>query len=190
MSDANFLNTYNEVVLDNFNAVLKQNLMFQTQLKIVESQLGNIPKLEKEVVDLKIQVENKQAEYTELLNQKNGIQNELNNARGELDSKNSILQNSVQSDNDKHRLQNALNTQAKELENLTSRVKSFEKNILEQAEYIKQLEEMLPNSKRKKLGLEVVEEQKSEAVKEVKKEEVKVLDNVTPLKVESSGGTF
>jgi chromosome segregation ATPase len=190
MSDVNFLNAYNEVILDNFNAVLKQNLMFQTQLKFVEEKLKEIPELEKQVASIKEDRDSKLKELIELGNEKNTIQNQLDGIRGELNSKNSILENAVQSDNDKHRLQNALNTQAKQLEALNGRIQAFEDKSKEQDEYIKQLEEMLPNSKRKKLGLEVVEEQKSEAVKEVKKEEVKVLDNVTPLKVESSGGTF
>jgi hypothetical protein len=38
--DVEFLNSYTEVVLENFDAVLKQNLMFQTQLKIVEKRKG------------------------------------------------------------------------------------------------------------------------------------------------------
>ena len=29
MSDANFINTYNEVILENLNAIMKQNFMFQ-----------------------------------------------------------------------------------------------------------------------------------------------------------------
>jgi chromosome segregation ATPase len=36
-----FLNTYQEILLDNFNSVIKQNLMFQTQLKIAEEAQKN-----------------------------------------------------------------------------------------------------------------------------------------------------
>lgn len=190
MSDVNFLNAYNEVVLENFNAVLKQNFMFQTQLRFVEEKLKAITELEKQIVSIKEDRDNRNKELVEQGNQMSALRNELDGVRGELNSKNAILQNNVQSDNDKNRLQTALNTQAKQLETLNGRIEAFEATSKEQSEYIKQLEEMLPNSKRKKLGLEVVEEQKSEAVKEVKKEEVQVLDNVTPLKVESSGGTF
>ena len=49
---------------------------------------------------------------------------------------------------------------------------------------------MLPNSKRKKLGLEVIEAPK-EDVEEVKTPEVVKKDNnVTLTKIESAGGTF
>ena len=47
---------------------------------------------------------------------------------------------------------------------------------------------MLPNSKKKKLGIEIPEEETPKV--EVKKEETAVISNVTPLKVESAGGTF
>ena len=40
MSDANFINAYNEVVLENFTAVLKQNFMFQTQIKFLEERVS------------------------------------------------------------------------------------------------------------------------------------------------------
>ena len=36
-----FSNTYQEILLDNFNSVIKQNLMFQTQLKIAEEAQKN-----------------------------------------------------------------------------------------------------------------------------------------------------
>jgi chromosome segregation ATPase len=36
-----FLNTYQEILLDNFNSVIKQNLMFQTQLKMAEETQKN-----------------------------------------------------------------------------------------------------------------------------------------------------
>jgi hypothetical protein len=38
MSDANFINAYNEVILENLNAIMKQNFMFQTQIKFLEEQ--------------------------------------------------------------------------------------------------------------------------------------------------------
>ena len=50
--DAKFLSTYNEVILDNFNAVLKQNFMFQTQLKFAEEKAKEVSELEKKLADL------------------------------------------------------------------------------------------------------------------------------------------
>lgn len=47
--DVEFLNSYTEVVLENFDAVLKQNLMFQTQLKVVEKRKGEKEELVKQL---------------------------------------------------------------------------------------------------------------------------------------------
>lgn len=40
--DAEFVNTYTEVVVENFDAVLKQNLMLQTQLKVLGKKNQNV----------------------------------------------------------------------------------------------------------------------------------------------------
>jgi len=64
----------------------------------------------------------------------------------------------------------------------------MEKEIDSHKKYNLQLEEMLPNSKKKKLGIEIPEEETPKI--EAKKEETAVISNVTPLKVESAGGTF
>ena len=36
-----FSNAYQEILLDNFNSVIKQNMMFQTQLKMAEEMQKN-----------------------------------------------------------------------------------------------------------------------------------------------------
>jgi hypothetical protein len=64
----------------------------------------------------------------------------------------------------------------------------MEKEIDSQKAYTTQLEEMLPNSKKKKLGIDIPEEETPKV--EVKKEETAQINNVTPLKIESTGGSF
>ena len=70
MSDANFINAYNEVVLENFTAVLKQNFMFQTQIKFLEERVNTIPALEEKgnlydfVVIEKVELQNKISSLT------------------------------------------------------------------------------------------------------------------------------
>ena len=50
MTDVDFINAYNEVILENFNAVLKQNFMFQTQIKFLQEQVNELDSLkEKEI---------------------------------------------------------------------------------------------------------------------------------------------
>lgn len=179
MSDANFINVYNDVVLENFTAVLKQNFMFQTQIKFFEERVKEIPALQE-----------KGNSYDSVVREKNELQNKIVSLTSEVENKDTIIKNTSNSDADKHRLQTALNEQAKELERLSNKVSDIENDIADKNYYIKQLEDMLPNSKRKKLGLEVIETAKEE-VEEVKStEKVSVKENNVVLKVESAGGTF
>ena len=179
MSDANFINAYNEVVLENFTAVLKQNFMFQTQIKFLEERVNTIPALEE-----------KGNLYDSVVREKLELQNKISSLTSENENKDNIIRNTTNSDVDKHRLQKALNEQAKELERLSNKVSDVENDIADKKYYIKQLEDMLPNSKRKKLGLEVIESIKEE-VEDVKStEKVSVKEDNVILKVESAGGTF
>jgi len=179
MSDANFINVYNEVVLENFTAVLKQNFMFQTQIKFLEEKVKEIPALQE-----------KGNLYESVVRENANLQNKIVSLTSEVENKDNIIRNTSNSDADKHRLQTALNEQARELAKLNDKVANVENDIADKNHYIKQLEDMLPNSKRKKLGLEVIETTKEE-VEEVKStEKISVKENDVILKVESAGGTF
>jgi chromosome segregation ATPase len=188
MSDVNFINAYNEVILDNLTAIMKQNFMFQTQMKFLEERVSKIPEMEQKLASVESDKNNKQEEYNRLLNDKNNLANEVSSLKHEIENKNSIIQNNITTDNDKHRLQTAVNEQAGEIEKLKNRIESMEKEIDSNKKYTTQLEEMLPNSKKKKLGIEIPEEETPKV--EVKKEETAPINNVTPLTFESAGGTF
>ena len=188
MSDANFINAYNEVILDNITAIMKQNFMFQTQMKFLEERVSKIPEMEQKLASVESDKSIKQEEYSRLMNEKNNLANEVSSLKNELEDKNRIIQNNITTDNDKHRLQTAVNKQAGEIEKLQNRIESMEKEIDSSKKYTTQLEEMLPNSKKKKLGIEIPEEETPKV--EVKKEETAPINNVTPLTFESAGGTF
>ena len=217
MSDSNFINAYNEVILENLNAIMKQNFMFQTQIKFLEQRVNDIPEMEKKLADFeKIksseleQLQNsasnfekrltetsadfekkladKQNDYNRLMDQKNSLAGEVLSLKNEVEDKNRIIQNNVTGDNDKHRLQTAVNQQSGEIEKLKNRIESMEKEIDSHKEYTTQLEEMLPNSKKKKLGIEIPEEDTPKV--EVKKEQTAPIINATSLTFESAGGTF
>jgi hypothetical protein len=81
-------------------------------------------------------------------------------------------------------LQTAVNTQSKEISTLKKVVEELNEEIEKEKDYIKQLEEMLPNSKRKKLGLPLTEEKKKEDDPLETKDDEKNLELVT------SGGSF
>ena len=159
MQDVKFLQKYNDVILENFSAVLKQNLLFQTQISFLEEdtkKIGDYDELRKDIARL----------IEENTNYKNQIDNVTVN-----------VERSKDLDNEKNRLQTALNNQYKETSVLLDKVKDLETLIAKKEKYVKQLENMLPNSKKKKLGIEVEETVTPK------------LDNV-PLRVESAGGTF
>ena len=205
MSDSNFINAYNEVILENLNAIMKQNFMFQTQIKFLEQRVNDIPEMEKKLADFEKnksveleQLQNstgdfekklseKQNDYNRLVDEKNNLAGQVLSLKNEVEDKNRIIQNNVTGDNDKHRLQTAVNQQSGEIEKLKNRIESMEKEIDSHKKYNSQLEEMLPNSKKKKLGIEIPEEDTPKV--EVKKEQT-VFNNVTPLTFESAGGTF
>ena len=188
MSDANFINAYNEVILDNITAIMKQNFMFQTQMKFLEERVSKIPEMEQKLASVELDKSIKQEEYSRLMNEKNNLANEVSSLKNELEDKNRIIQNNVTTDNDKHRLQTAVNKQAGEIEKLQNRIESMEEEIDSSKKYTTQLEEMLPNSKKKKLGIEIPEEDTPKV--EVKKEQTAPIINATPLTFESAGGTF
>jgi chromosome segregation ATPase len=216
MSDANFINAYTEVILENLNAIMKQNFMFQTQIKFLEQRVNDIPEMEKKLADFEknksVELEqlqnsagniekklsetssdyekklaDKQNDYNHLMDQKNNLIGEVNSLKNEVEEKNRIIQNNVTTDNDRHRLQTAVNQQAGEIDTLKNRIELMEKEVDSHKKYNLQLEEMLPNSKKKKLGIEVIEETAPKV--EVKKEQT-VFNNVAPLTFESAGGTF
>ena len=78
--DAKFLSTYNEVILDNFNAVLKQNFMFQTQIKFLEEKAKEVEKLQKQLDDLKASNTNVEALLVEIESLKSDINGKIGRA--------------------------------------------------------------------------------------------------------------
>ena len=173
--DGKFLDVYNEVILDNFNAVLKQNFMFQTQLKFAEEKAKEVGELEKKLAVLTS--ENSDA---------NILREEINALKETVSQKDAIIQSSSNTDNERHRLQTAVNNQMKEIEGLKKTIGDLQQQQKDQQTYVTQLEEMLPNSKKKKLGIELPEEPKP-----IKEEPItlnKEDDNI--LKFASTGGSF
>lgn len=99
MSDVNFVNTYNDILFENFTAVVKQNLIFQTQLKVMEPQLARLREFEQRLADtgtIHTEVAHLQAQIETLTAQVNDRSWET----------------------ERHRLQTALNDSMKECETL------------------------------------------------------------------------
>jgi hypothetical protein len=154
MNDIKFLEKYNESALDNFVAVVKQNILFQAQIAYLSEQNAQMNELKMQIADF----ENVKEALVKLQDENINLTNELN-------SKITIIESANKSDAEKYRLQTSLNEQSREIERLKSVSVSLQEKEKEQTEYIAKLEEMLPKSAKKKLGLtqeQVVEENSQE----------------------------
>ena len=90
MSDANFINTYNEVILENLNAIMKQNFMFQTQIKFLEQRVNEIPEMEKKLADFE---KNKSIELEKLQNSAGNFEKKLSETSNDFEKKLADKQN-------------------------------------------------------------------------------------------------
>jgi chromosome segregation ATPase len=189
MDDKQFLTAYNEVVLENMNSVLKQNFIFQTQLKFVEGKDREIGELKEKLAKFQELENNINLSKTESEKRISDLVSEVNNLKHQLNNKEDELKKNSNSDADRHRLQTAVNNQMKDIATLKNQVSSLEAqqkqkdaSIKEQQEYITKLEEMLPKTKKKQLG--ITENQTTEEATE------SVTTNEELTKISSTGGTF
>jgi regulator of replication initiation timing len=154
---AEFSNTYQEILLDNLMSVIKQNFLFQTQLKMVEG-------LDKQ--------------RSELFEENQKMKMELENLRGQVTQldvyKNKAEQNTTAHE-EKSRIQTALNEEMKksssfkkQIEDQSNEIRQKDSEIKELKDRIFKLESAIPQTKLKKIDkpqienfikpLEVVEE--------------------------------
>jgi len=124
-----FSNAYQEILLDNLVAIIKQNFVFQTQLKLAE----NSGKATAEI----------QAKYNELLQAYEVVK----------DLKTKVDVN-ASAHEDKSRLQGALNDSMKHTTTLQKQLEEKNTEIASLNEYIEKLESIATPSKLKKLNPE------------------------------------
>ena len=124
-----FSNAYQEILLDNLVAIIKQNFVFQTQLKLAE----DTGKATSEI----------QAKYNELLQAYEAIK----------DLKTKVDVN-ASAHEDKSRLQGALNDTMKQNTALQKQLEEKNTEIASLKEYIEKLESIATPSKLKKLNPE------------------------------------
>jgi predicted nuclease with TOPRIM domain len=139
-----FSNAYQEILFENLISIIKQNFVFQTQIKLSE----NLGKQRAEI----------QAKYDELLNKYKSVESEIsqiNNLKIKADQNNSAH-------SEKQRIQVALNEQMKVNTNLIKSLEEKEIKIEELMDYIKKLEDSVPVSKLKKIKTVPVEQSKVE----------------------------
>jgi predicted RNase H-like nuclease (RuvC/YqgF family) len=150
-----FSNAYQEILLDNLMAVIKQNFVFQTQLKLSE----NVGKDREELV----------VRVNELLSECERLKNESQ----QTEHYKNVAEQNKSAHDEKTRIQEALNNEMKKNSSLNDQLNSafkeienVEKQLNEVNEYVKTLESFVPVSKLKKLGKEkIVVEEKNETPK-------------------------
>lgn len=187
--DVKFVNAYTEVVVENFDAVIKQNMILQAKLRLGEIEAKEREELEVQFKELLVE-KKKLEDQVELLNATVVRTENVRHKAGEVDSLSA----------DKTRIQVALNDSMRENRNLKKQLDDKETEIGELSEYIKTLEGMLPVSKLKKVNPEAAAARKVDTVttETVETESVVVDETIketTPIedihKVEvQSGGTF
>ena len=140
-----FSNAYQEILLENLMAIIKQNFVFQTQLKMTEKNGNENSELQEQLKTLQKQFDsiNSQIKDVEMYKQRA----EQNNSAHE----------------EKSRIQTALNDTMKKFSGLQKTIENKDQEISELKEYIDKLESNLATSKLKKLNpnskaLEVVKE--------------------------------
>lgn len=164
---ADFTNIYQEILLDNLVAIIKQNFAFQTQIKLSENAGQRNVELEKQVQQLQINLQqleiykNKAEQNNSAHEEKSRIQVALNN---EL-QKSSLYKQEIDKKND-------------EIIKLSGEIKVLMNEL-------KILKELVPASKLKKVP---------KPVETVTKEEPKIQKFIEPINIKlskfESGGTF
>ena len=165
-----FSNAYQEILLDNFNSVIKQNLMFQTQLKMAEEMQKN----------------NKSEDKINLLNgEYNVLKSEYDIALkkiSELEVRASVGQSLH---DEKTRVQSALNEELKKTASLNSKILEQTKTIEEQSKLIEDITKQLNGSLKEIEDLKSTLEKKESMPTEietilpkVKKTNSKVVNNI------------
>ena len=173
-----FSNAYQEILLDNFNSVIKQNLMFQTQLKMAEETQKN----------------NKSDEKISLLNgEYDVLKSEYDVALKKI-SELEVRANVGQSLHDeKTRVQSALNEELKKTASLNNKIleqtKTIDEQTLkidEQSKTIEDITKQLNNSLKELEDLKSTLEKKESMPTEiqtilpkVKKTNSKVVNNIS-----------
>ena len=174
--DADFINTYTEVLLENAEAVIRQNFMLQARLKVMEKTLvekekakqefeQNLSNNDTEKESLRSTVDRLNAQIAELSNKVDASRKENDNLNNQIaDWQNKA--NSFQSDAviEKQRIQQAYNESQKTITNLTAEKDSLNavvQDLMSQVESLKASQivvEEIKTTKRKPKSEVVIDE--------------------------------
>lgn len=156
--DVDFVNSYTEVVVENFDAVIKQNLMLQTQLKVSAKQKVKLDSLEKENFEIREKLLKYESDLTSLpklektASEVEIYKKEIADLRAAIvkydnDLKDALSYKSrvVETDsllNEKNRIQQALNDTMATVSNLDNQLKQKDIEIQSLKDALKKLEDV------------------------------------------------
>ena len=155
--DVNYVTAYQEVLLENLDAILKQNFQFQTRLKLYEMDSNKQAELQAKFNELS-------ANYQEAVNKLDEFKNSSQVYKVQAESSDAIVQ-------EKNRIQSALNDAMREITVLNQSIQTKDREISNLKDIIAKPKEEKP----KKVAVKKVED---------KPEETKI-ENLAKLKIDS-----
>lgn len=129
-----FSNAYQEILLDNLFSIIKQNFIFQTQLKLVEDSGKKASEI--------------QAKYDELTKLYEAAKSQIT----DVSQVKAALVDTASLHEEKSRIQSALNDAMKKNTALEKQIEDKKLEIADLKEYIEKVENIAPSSKLKKLN--------------------------------------
>jgi SMC interacting uncharacterized protein involved in chromosome segregation len=142
--DVKLQNAYVEVILDNFISVIKQNLMFQTQLQLSGDMVKENDNIKNQIEDLKKRNLDLQLLVDNLTKNNNDLKVVAHGKTQDSEYLDSLK-------NDKSRIQTALNDSLRELKKLKEEIQLKDVELESKKEHIESLEKIVPNNRLKKL---------------------------------------
>jgi predicted RNase H-like nuclease (RuvC/YqgF family) len=137
-----FSNSYQEVLLENLDVILKQNFMMQARLKLLEKEANVHAEMQAKIDELTVK-------YQEALDKIGQTQH----YKTQAESNDAIVQ-------EKTRIQSALNDTMRELGTTKSALEAREKEIQQMNSRILELEKLIPSDSKviKKVTVKSIEE--------------------------------
>lgn len=142
--DVKLQNAYVEVVLENFLSVVKQNIMFQAQLKTLTDSNEELIRTKNSLEELREKHNECEKRFTE-------SGNLINALRVDNTNKESKIVNIENLQKEKDRLQAAANDFMRQLNSLKEENNLIKETVNKQNKYIESLESLVPITKLKKL---------------------------------------
>ena len=142
--DVRLQNAYVEVLLDNFISVIKQNIMFQAQLEVMNKNVSEADETKRKIAELSANNIELQKIVDSLTGENNTLKTNVNNSQLQVNTANTIRE-------EKTRLQAAVNDYMKQNKTLTTDLNKYKSEVEEQNKYIAKLEELVPLNKLRKL---------------------------------------